>query len=107
MVTSSPPDGTNGIDGHSETNGVHEGIRVEYEEFEDTADVLFLGTGVLSRWAWPAIEGLHSFKGKLLHSAQWDVHAEGETWQEGVKDWGDKNVGVIGLVRAFSIYSSG
>ncbi|EIM83202.1 FAD/NAD-P-binding domain-containing protein [Stereum hirsutum FP-91666 SS1] len=97
VVTSSPPDGRNGIDGHSETNGVHEGIRVEYEEFEDTADVLFLGTGVLSRWAWPAIEGLHSFKGKLLHSAQWDVHAEGETWQEGVKDWGDKNVGVIGL----------
>ena len=68
----------------------------EFEEFEDTADVLFLGTGTLSRWSWPDIEGLNNFKGRLLHSAQWDV-TDG-AWEEGVKGWDKKNVGVIGLV---------
>lgn len=68
----------------------------EYEDFEDTADVLFLGTGALSRWSWPDIEGLNNFKGRLLHSAQWDV-TDG-AWEEGVKDWNKKDVGVIGLV---------
>lgn len=107
---SPPRSGTNGADGAGADNDVdgvngdgRAGIEVEYEEFEDTADVLFLGTGVLSRWAWPTIDGLHDFKGKLLHSAQWDVHAEGQSWQEGVKDWADKNVGVIGLVRRFHV----
>jgi len=38
-----------------------------------------VGGGVLtcfgvdySAWKWPDIAGLHSFKGKLLHSAKWD-----------------------------------
>ncbi|KAA1477245.1 FAD/NAD-binding domain-containing protein [Dentipellis sp. KUC8613] len=67
----------------------------EFEEFEDTADVLFMGTGPLNRWSWPDIPGLRSFEGKLLHSGNWD-RAEGG-WEETVKDWGDKTVGVIGL----------
>lgn len=95
--------GTDGMDGMNGANGMNGEIAVEYEEVEDTADVLFLGTGVLSRWAWPSIEGLHNFKGKLLHSAQWDIHGEGQAWQEGVKDWKDKNVGVIGLVRSLPL----
>lgn len=72
---------------------------IEYEEFEDTADVVLSGAGGLSRWKWPDIEGLESFKGKLIHSAEWDVGEEGESWQESVKDWGEKRVGVIGVVR--------
>ncbi|MCJ1309536.1 hypothetical protein MMC25_003196 [Agyrium rufum] len=43
------------------------------EIFEDTADALFTGTGVLNEWKWPEIPGLHDFKGKLLHSAVWDT----------------------------------
>ncbi|TFK56356.1 FAD/NAD-binding domain-containing protein [Heliocybe sulcata] len=66
----------------------------QYEEFEDKADVLFTGLGLLARWNWPDIEGLKEFKGKVLHSAQWDV-TDGH-WEDGVKDWGDKKVGVIG-----------
>lgn len=27
---------------------------------------------MLSNWKWPNIEGLHNFKGKLIHSARWD-----------------------------------
>lgn len=65
-----------------------------YEEFEDTSDFVFCGAGGLSRWSWPEIEGLKDFKGKLMHSADWDT----DDWREGVKDWKDKTVGVIGVV---------
>ncbi|KAI0688653.1 FAD/NAD-binding domain-containing protein [Cytidiella melzeri] len=62
--------------------------------FEDTADMLFTGVGGLSRWQWPEIDGLHEFGGTLIHSARWEARA---TWQEDVKDWGNKKVGVIGV----------
>ncbi|KAK5704469.1 hypothetical protein LTR17_021851 [Elasticomyces elasticus] len=39
---------------------------------EDVADVFVTGTGVLNKWEWPHIKGLHIFEGKLLHSANWD-----------------------------------
>ena len=41
-------------------------------ELRTTAHVLISATGILSKWKWPLIPGLHSFKGKLLHSAAWD-----------------------------------
>lgn len=78
---------------------------LEYVEFEDTADVVLSGAGGLSRWQWPDIDGLKSFKGKLVHSAEWDVGEEGDTWQESVKDWSDKKVGVIGVVRGLLSFS--
>ena len=54
--------------------------------------------GGLSRWSWPDIEGLDTFKGKLVHSAEWEL-GEGEVgWKDTVKDWNDKVVGVIGVV---------
>ncbi|KAI0246625.1 FAD/NAD-P-binding domain-containing protein [Lactifluus subvellereus] len=63
-------------------------------EVEDTADVLFLGVGWLSRPKWPDIPGLREFQGRLLHTAQWDV---GDSAGAGVpEDWHDKAVGVIG-----------
>lgn len=71
--------------------------RIQFEEFDDTADILLTCIGPLSRWSWPTIDGIDTFKGRLVHSAEWDVnHAP---WQESVKDWGDKTVGVIGVVR--------
>ncbi|OQE17779.1 hypothetical protein PENFLA_c023G05685 [Penicillium flavigenum] len=54
--------------------------------FEDSADVFMTGTGLLNDWKWPSIPGLHSFKGKLLHSACWDNSYDME----------DKNIAVIG-----------
>ncbi|RAL04884.1 flavin-containing monooxygenase [Aspergillus ibericus CBS 121593] len=54
--------------------------------FEDSADVLMTGTGMLNEWRWPAIPGLHKFKGKVLHSASWDRRY----------DTGGKRVAVIG-----------
>lgn len=42
------------------------------DTFEDSADVLMTGTGLLNEWKWLSIPGLDSFKGHLLHSASWD-----------------------------------
>ncbi|KAL0951913.1 hypothetical protein HGRIS_008568 [Hohenbuehelia grisea] len=69
----------------------------EYEEFEDTADVLFTGIGALNRWSWPDIEGLDSFEGKIMHSAQWEIPRGGSGWQDSVEGWGNKRIGVIGV----------
>jgi cation diffusion facilitator CzcD-associated flavoprotein CzcO len=68
--------------------------RIHHEEIEDTADVLFTDFGGLSRWTWPDISGLNEFKGKVLHSAQWD---------ESIGNWNNKKVGVIGVVCTFVI----
>lgn len=48
---------------------------------ETIAHVLINATGILNNWKWPEIKGLHSFRGKLLHSAVWDdaVDLQGKT----------------------------
>ncbi|KAF8853883.1 FAD/NAD(P)-binding domain-containing protein [Acephala macrosclerotiorum] len=53
---------------------------------EDQADILVNGSGFLNKWKWPKIKGLHDFKGKLVHSANWDNSY----------DWEGKKVAVIG-----------
>ncbi|KAI0644768.1 FAD/NAD-P-binding domain-containing protein [Trametes meyenii] len=65
------------------------------EEIEDNADVLLAAIGVLSRWKWPDISGLHDFKGELLHSAGFECQPK--TWQEVAEEWKDKTVAVIGV----------
>jgi cation diffusion facilitator CzcD-associated flavoprotein CzcO len=52
----------------------------------DQADVLINGAGILNKWRWPAINGLESFKGKMLHSAAWDTQLS----------WEGKRVAIIG-----------
>ncbi|TVY54851.1 putative sterigmatocystin biosynthesis monooxygenase stcW [Lachnellula cervina] len=52
----------------------------------DDADVLVNGSGILNKWKWPSIDGLDSYKGKLIHSAAWDQSL----------DWEGKRVAVIG-----------
>ena len=37
-----------------------------------TADVLITATGQLNQPAWPKLDGLDRFQGKMFHSAQWD-----------------------------------
>ena len=73
----------------------------DWEEFQDTADVLFSGVGALSRWNWPDIEGLDTFAGKVIHSAQWEIKSDAGCWEESITDWADKKVGVIGVVGDF------
>jgi cation diffusion facilitator CzcD-associated flavoprotein CzcO len=38
---------------------------------QDRCNFLINGGGILNNWKWPSIPGLHSFKGKLVHSANW------------------------------------
>ncbi|KIX98817.1 uncharacterized protein Z520_05278 [Fonsecaea multimorphosa CBS 102226] len=52
----------------------------------DQVDVIVNGTGILNRWKWPEIAGIHDFKGKLIHSANWDPEV----------DLKDKKVALIG-----------
>ncbi|KAK4948538.1 hypothetical protein LTR10_012542 [Elasticomyces elasticus] len=46
------------------------------QEFEDHSDFIIDGGGVLNKWKWPNIPGLHDFKGTLLHSAQYDERTD-------------------------------
>ncbi|KAJ7657984.1 FAD/NAD-binding domain-containing protein [Mycena rosella] len=69
------------------------------QHLEDSADVLFTGMGGLSRLKWPDIPGLQSFGGKIVHSAKWETD-EGDKdgpWEDTVRSWKDKRVGVIGV----------
>ncbi|KAF2713478.1 cyclohexanone monooxygenase [Pleomassaria siparia CBS 279.74] len=61
-------------------------VSVNGKTVKDYCHVFINGTGFLNDWKWPAIPGLHDFKGQLLHSAAWDIKA----------DWKDKTVGIIG-----------
>ncbi|KAL4807424.1 hypothetical protein BDV18DRAFT_168298 [Aspergillus unguis] len=66
--------------------------RIEVEDlargvrFTDEAEILIDASGFLNKWKWPDIDGLHSFKGQLVHSAHWS----------GSFDWTGKTVAVIG-----------
>ncbi|KAH0847215.1 hypothetical protein AYO21_02604 [Fonsecaea monophora] len=70
-----------------EDKGIYEvEVDVEGRKINDWCHVIINGTGFLNDWKWPKIEGLHDFKGKLLHSANWDSSV----------DYTDKTVAVIG-----------
>ncbi|RSL84918.1 hypothetical protein CEP51_003643 [Fusarium floridanum] len=56
------------------------------EVFEDTANVVISAKGGLNQIMWPRIKGLGDYKGKLMHSGQWDESV----------DLRHKRVGVIG-----------
>ncbi|PFH50242.1 hypothetical protein AMATHDRAFT_4151 [Amanita thiersii Skay4041] len=53
---------------------------------QDSCDFLINASGVLNAWKWPAIPGLQEYKGKLMHTANWDEEF----------DLTDKRVGLIG-----------
>lgn len=47
-------------------------IQHDGQVFEDKVDILISARGFLSTWRWPGIKGIHDFKGKKVHSADWD-----------------------------------
>lgn len=55
-------------------------------EIHDHCDIFINATGILNNWRWPAIPGLHDYKGTLLHTANWDKDV----------DLTGKHVGLIG-----------
>lgn len=42
------------------------------ERFEEEIDVLITARGLLNEPSWPNVPGLDEYKGKLLHSGDWD-----------------------------------
>ncbi|OBT40826.1 hypothetical protein VE00_08596 [Pseudogymnoascus sp. WSF 3629] len=56
------------------------------EVFNDHCNFLLNASGILNNWKWPAITGLHDFKGELVHSASWPENF----------DYNNKKVVVIG-----------
>ncbi|KAJ9643321.1 hypothetical protein H2204_002217 [Knufia peltigerae] len=46
--------------------------KVAKSTFWTTCDILINASGILNAWRWPAIPGIDRYKGKLLHSANWD-----------------------------------
>lgn len=56
----------------------------------DTCDILIGAGGILNSWKFPDdVEGLDSFKGRLLHTARWPD-------DYGKKQWKNQRVAVIG-----------
>ncbi|KAB5511525.1 flavin-binding monooxygenase [Coniochaeta sp. 2T2.1] len=53
---------------------------------EDSAEVVLNCAGVLNKWKWPEIKGLHSFEGRLVHTGNYPQDL----------DLKDKRVAVIG-----------
>lgn len=58
-------------------------------DFEDECDVLMYATGILNNYKWPAIKGINSFQGRIIHTATWPEDYQKEQWN------GDR-VAVIG-----------
>ncbi|KAK4570504.1 hypothetical protein LTR86_002584 [Recurvomyces mirabilis] len=56
------------------------------QEVQNSCDILINASGILNNWRWPAIPGLFDYKGKLLHTANWDDSV----------DLSGKHVGLIG-----------
>ncbi|WEW56238.1 hypothetical protein PRK78_001677 [Emydomyces testavorans] len=42
------------------------------KEWDEECDVFLSGAGILNAWKWPDIPGLHSFKGRLFHTARYE-----------------------------------
>ncbi|KAF2708013.1 FAD/NAD(P)-binding domain-containing protein [Pleomassaria siparia CBS 279.74] len=62
---------------------------------KDWAHVFINGTGILNNWKWPEIEGIHDFKGPLIHSAHWDHNVEFDGKTAGVIGTGSTSVQIV------------
>lgn len=63
---------------------------ITHQTREDTCDVLIAANGILNAWKFPEeIEGLHSFEGRLIHTARWPDEFDKEKW-------GGQRVAVVG-----------
>jgi cation diffusion facilitator CzcD-associated flavoprotein CzcO len=52
----------------------------EEKEFVEECDLLLYATGILNNYKWPAIKGINSFKGKIVHTATWPSDYQKEQW---------------------------
>ncbi|KFZ25287.1 hypothetical protein V502_00235 [Pseudogymnoascus sp. VKM F-4520 (FW-2644)] len=67
---------------------------------EEYAEILISGQGFLNLWKWPAIEGLESFKGKKVHSADWDHSYDYSTQRIAVIGNGSSGIQILPQLAA-------
>ncbi|OQU97765.1 hypothetical protein CLAIMM_03650 [Cladophialophora immunda] len=67
--------------------------------FKDEGDFLVNACGLLNNWKWPEIKGLHSFKGKLLHSAAWDESTDLDGKRVAVLGAGSSGVQIVANIQ--------
>lgn len=53
----------------------------EEREFQEECDLLLYATGILNDYKWPAIKGINSFKGRIVHTARWPDDYTDEEWK--------------------------
>ncbi|KPI37674.1 putative sterigmatocystin biosynthesis monooxygenase stcW [Cyphellophora attinorum] len=49
--------------------------------FDERCHILLHGTGILNNFKWPNIEGMETFKGKIVHTARWPTDYQSEQWK--------------------------
>ncbi|KAF4120115.1 putative flavoprotein CzcO associated with the cation diffusion facilitator CzcD [Geosmithia morbida] len=65
----------------------------------DHCDILVNASGILNNWKWPAIPGLKNYKGKLLHTANWDDSISLEGKHVGLIGNGSSGIQVLPAIR--------
>jgi cation diffusion facilitator CzcD-associated flavoprotein CzcO len=73
---------------------------VEKRQYEEEADVVIQATGSLNAWKWPALDGLHDFKGTLMHSAQWDSSSKLEGKRVALIGSGSTSIQILPRIAA-------
>lgn len=56
--------------------------------------------GVLNTWKWPSIEGLHSFKGDLCHTARWPENLSLKDKRVAVIGAGSSGIQVVSAIQS-------
>ncbi|KAJ7796872.1 FAD/NAD-P-binding domain-containing protein [Mycena olivaceomarginata] len=68
-------------------------------EFEDDCDVFLNAGGVLNTWKWPSVEGLHSFKGVLCHTARWPENLSMKEKRVAVIGSGSSGIQILATIQ--------
>ena len=69
------------------------------KEVHDQCDILINASGILNNWRWPAIPGLHDYKGTLLHTANWDDNVQLEGKHVGLIGNGSSGIQVLPTIQ--------
>ncbi|RYN67830.1 putative sterigmatocystin biosynthesis monooxygenase [Alternaria tenuissima] len=67
--------------------------------FEDSAEFFINAGGVLNNWKWPEIPGLKDFKGKLMHSANYEEGYELSNKRVAVIGAGSSGVQIVAAIQ--------
>lgn len=83
-----------------EEKGIYE-VDIETKDgtIKDWGHILINATGTLNNWKWPEIEGLHDFKGTLVHSAKWDPSISYDNKRVAVIGTGSSAIQIIPKVQ--------